>query len=495
MDAGRCATVYTGHQVVALRHLEKSTESIKENRMTTSYANQPSTKPNRLPTKPGANVLLGDLNEFTNNRLAYMQTIAEQYSPIVAVRFGPVQQVVITSPALAQQVLQTNSRNYGKEQFFMKFTRLALTSGDNLFTSDGDYWLKQRRIMQPMFHRKQIAHFGTVITAETAAMFSQWARLAESGQPFDLSEALMQLTIQIIGRTMLSVDIHREQQALHAAYALVSTGIVDRSANPLTLPLWAPTPANRRFTQALATIHTTLRQIIQRRQQGGEAQHDLLDMLLAARYEESGGQMSTAQLLDELFGIVSAGHETTSMALMWAFYLLARHPEVEAQIQAEVDRVLTGRLPTVADLEQLVYTRLVIQETLRLYPPAYITTRQAVNADTLNGYRIPAGTKLIVNIYGLHHHAAYWPEPARFRPERFAPENEGALTKFAYLPFGAGPRKCIGESLALMEAQLILAAIVQRYRLHLVPARPVETEAAFVLRAKHGLWMRLSARQ
>jgi len=462
--------------------------------MTTSLSNQTKINPKPMPTKPVSNLLLGDMPEFANNRLAYLQMIAAQYSPIVMVRFGPVKQVVITSPELAQQVLQTNHRNYMKEQFFMQFTRLALTSGDNLFTSDGDYWLKQRRIMQPMFHRKQIAHFGAVVTAETTAMLNTWAQLAEAGQPFDLSEALMQLTIQIIGRTMLSVDIHREQQALHAAYALVSTDIVDRSANPLTLPLWVPTPANRRFTQALTTIHTALRQIIQRRQAGDEAQPDLLDMLLAARYEESGGQLSTAQLLDELFGIVSAGHETTSMALMWAFYLLARHPEIEAKLHAEVDRVLAGRLPTVADLEQLVYTRMVIQETLRLYPPAYVTTRQAVNADTLNGYPIPGGTKLMVNIYGLHHHAAYWHEPERFLPERFAPDQEEALTKFAYLPFGAGPRKCIGEGLAMMEAQLILAAIAQRYRLQLVPDRAVATEAAFVLRAKAGVWMQLGVR-
>jgi cytochrome P450 len=462
--------------------------------MTTTLSGQQPTKHNQLPTKPGSHFLLGDLHEFSNNRLTYMQTIADQYSPLVEVRFGPVKQFVITAPELAQQVLQSNSRNYMKEQFFMQFTRLALTSGDNLFTSDGDYWLKQRRIMQPMFHRKQIAHFGEVINRETSKLLDRWATTVNQDQPVDIADALMQLTMQIIGYTMLNVDIEHEQRALHEAYAFVSSDIVARSANPLALPLWVPTTNNRRFTSALATIHQALRQIIQRRQQQTAPQHDLLDMLIAARYEESGGQMSTPQLLDELFGIVSAGHETTSMALMWAFYLLAQHPEVEEKLHAEVDKVLAGCIPTVKDLTQLPYTRMVIQETLRLYPPAYVTTRQAVNADTMNGYPIRAGAKLIVNIYGLQRHRDYWTDPQRFAPERFAPENEAALTKFAYLPFGAGPRKCIGEPLAMMEAQLILAAITQRYRLELVQERPVQPEAAFVLRAKDGLWMRLRAR-
>ena len=462
--------------------------------MLTTHANQQSINHNQLPSKPGANFLLGDLNEFTNNRLGYLQTIADHCGPLVEVRFGPVKQLVITSPELAQQILQGNNRNYIKEQYFMQFTRLALTSGNNLFTSDGDYWLQQRRMMQPMFHRKQIAHFGEVINHETSKLLEQWATHRNQEQPVDIADALMQLTMQIIGYTMLSVDIAQEQRALHEAYAFVSSDIVARSANPLVLPLWVPTPNNRRFTAALGTIHQALRQMIQRRQQQVEPQHDLLGMLLAARYEESGGQLSTAQLLDELFGIVSAGHETTSMALTWAFYLLAQHPEVEQRLHTEVDGVLAGRLPTVNDLAQLPYTRMVIQETLRLYPPAYVTTRQAVQADTLNGYPTRAGVKLIVNIYGMQRHRAYWTEPQRFDPERFAPEREAALTKFAYLPFGAGPRKCIGEALAMMEAQLILAAITQRYRLELVPERPVQPDAAFFLRAKAGLWMRLRAR-
>lgn len=462
--------------------------------MTTTSSTSTQSRTQPLPRKPGANLLLGDLNAFTHDRLAYLQNIADHYSPLVEVRFGPVWQLISSSPEGMQQVLQANNRNYLKEQFFMKFTRLALTSGDNLFTSDGDYWLKQRRIMQPMFHRKQIAGFGDVINGEIEHLLASWEGAANSQQPVELGEAMMHLTMQIIGRTMLNVDMQREQAALHEAYAFVSSHIVDRSANPLLPPLWVPTPVNRRFKQALATIHNALTAIIQRRQASEETPHDLLAMLLAARYEESGGKMSMAQLVDELFGIVSAGHETTSMALMWTFYLLAQHPHVEQKLHAEVDRVLGGRLPTVTDLDQLTYTRMVLQEVLRLYPPAYITTRQAVDADQLHGYTIPAGAKLMLNIYGLQRHAAYWPEPQRFDPERFAPEQEASMPKFAYLPFGAGPRKCIGEPLAMMEAQMILAAIVQRYRLRLLPDRPVVPDTAFVLRAKAGVWMTLTSR-
>ncbi len=442
----------------------------------------PTQTPPRRQHRPN---LLGDLADFRADGLAMLLDVAQHYGPVTQLRFGPVPLYVLTDPAAMQHVLQTNHRNYGKEQSFMNNARLALQTQDNLFTSDGELWLKQRRLMQPAFHRQQIAHFADVITAETTKALTAW----QPGHELDLQAAMMDLTMSIIGRTMLTIDILRDHPQLYAAFTTISTYIADRAANPLAPLTYALNGRNRDFQAAVAMAHSMLHSAIQQRIQSKEHPGDLMDMLMLARAEEDNNAMSTAKLVDELFGIVSAGHETSSVSLAWLFHSLAENPAVEAKLHQELDTVLGDRLPTLADLPQLPYLKQLIDETLRHYPAAFVSTRQALEADEICGYAIPAKSMVLLNIYGLHHHPQQWAHPTRFDPARFAPENVGQINKQAYLPFLFGPRRCIGEPLALLEMQLITATIAQRFRLHLDAARPAKLVGKFTLRAADGMWM------
>ena len=373
----------------------------------------------------------------------------------------------------------------------MNITRLALQTKDNLFTSDGEIWLKQRRLMQATFHRQQVSRFAEVITKETVQALDHWS----SERSFDLEAAMMDITMNIIGRTMLNIDILRDHPQLYHAFTTVSTYIADRASNPAAPLLYALNGRTREFHKALTMTRTMLKQAIDQRLASGDHPGDLLDMLMMARDEEDGSRMSTAKLMDELFGIVSAGHETSSITLAWLFHSLAAHPESEAKVHAELDQVLGDRLPTVADLPNLPYLKQVIDETLRRYPAAYVSTRQSIAADEIAGYSIPAKSIILINIYGLHHHPAYWADPERFDPDRFALAHADAINRQAYLPFLLGPRKCIGEPLAYLEMQLIAATIAQRFRLHPDPARPAKLVTKFTLRAADGLWMQPELRR
>lgn len=434
--------------------------------------------------------LLGDLANFRADALGLLLDVAQNYGPVTQLRFGPVPVYILTDPAALHRVLQTNNRNYRKEQNFMNIARLALQTKDNLFTSDGDLWLTQRRRMQPAFHRQQVSRFANIITAETNQALTDW----QAGQALDLEAAMMDITMSIIGRTMLSVDILRDHPHLYHAFTTVSTYIADRASNPAAPLLYALNGRNREFQQALQIAHAMLHNAIHQRIQSGDHPSDLLDMLMMARDENDGTPMSTAKLVDELFGIVSAGHETSSVTLAWLFHSLAAQPTVETRLHQELDRVLGERTPTVADLPNLPYLKQIIDETLRHYPAAFVSTRQSITADEVCGYRIPAKAIVLINIYGLHHHPRYWSEPMTFNPGRFAPEHAQAIDREAYLPFLLGPRKCIGEPLAYLEMQLIAATVAQRFRLHSDPARPAKLITKFTLRAQGGLWMTPSQR-
>ncbi|MGB0385915.1 MAG: cytochrome P450 [Ardenticatenaceae bacterium] len=433
--------------------------------------------------------LLGDLKDFQEQPLSMLLDIADNCRPVTQVRFAHVPQIVITHPDGARHVLQKNNRNYIKEQQFMEVTRTALLSGDDLFTSDGDEWLRRRRLMQPAFHRKIVAQFGDLITAETERMFSTW----RSGQPVEIEQAMMDVTMGIIGRTMLSQNILDDHPQLYHAFTTVSDRIIERATtiSGRMTPLFLPTAKNRAYKNALAVIREILADAVRERQAQAIAERpdDLLTMLMAAQDEESGTTLSTKQIMDEMFGIVTAGHETSAVTLAWLFHALAENPDVEATLHAELDTVLNGRPPTVADLPQLPYLQQVVNETMRRYPAAYVTTRLSLSEDEVLCYHIPANSIVIINIYGLHHHTDYWSEPHLFRPERFAPQNQENITKFTFLPFGNGPRKCIGEPLARLEMQLIVATIAQRFRLRLDPTRQAKLVAKFTLRAKDGVFL------
>jgi cytochrome P450 len=441
------------------------------------------------PKRKQSNLLKGDLKDFQNRPLYMLLDIAHNYGPVTTVRFGPITQTVLTHPDAVQQVLQKNNRNYLKEQSFMDIARLSLIGGDDLFTSDRDEWLSRRRLMQPAFHRKMVADFDQTITEEAGRQLAGW----QEGRPINMEHAMMDVTMGVIGRTMLSKNILDDHPQLYRAFTTVSNTIIDRAViiSERFTPLFLPTAKNKAFKQALALIRDILGTAVRQRQTipPTERPHDLLTMLMASEDEESGATLATEQLMDEMFGIVTAGHETSSITLALMFKALAENPAVEAGVHAELDAVLNGRTPTVADLPHLPYLGQVVNETMRRYPAAYLATRESIEEDDVLGYKIPAQSMLILNIYGLHHHYDYWQEPMVFDPDRFSAENTPHINKFAFIPFGEGPRKCIGEPLARLEMQLIAATIAQQYRLCPDPKRPAQVTARFTLHSVDGVWM------
>ncbi len=441
--------------------------------------------------------LLGDLRAFAHDRLPLLVQWAQADAPILRLRFAWATQYVISAPEYVQQVLQGNHRNYIKEQTFMRTVRLAAgPARENLFTSDGKDWLYRRRLMQPAFHRRCIEGYTQHMVNETSKLLQRWERLP-AHSTIEVRSAMTDVTMEVISLCMLGTDLQRAHEQMKRIFKASSDFVISHSSALIKWPLAVPTPTNRRLNQAMEAITTLLTELIEQRRQAlasGAEPEFLIDMLLLSHDEETGQGFSDDELRAELGGIIFAGHETTASALSWTFHLLAQNPAAEAQLHAEVDRVLQGRAPTLADLPQLQYTSQVFQEALRIYPPAWITSRQALNADQFGDYGLPAGAQVLLNIYGIHHNPAYWEQPEQFRPERFAPDQLSKQVKHTYLPFATGPRKCIGDTFAQTEAQIILAMIAQRYRLRRRDDTPVAADVGFIMQPKGGLPMQLEPR-
>ena len=461
--------------------------------MTTATLTSKQTTPSRglEVTGPAGKPVLGNTLQFQRDSLGFLMRAAADYGDVARYRLGNITFYQINHPDGAQHILQDNHHNYIKGDLFDIIRQLA---GDGLFTSEGDLWLRQRRLMQPAFHRRRIAGFGEIMTGRTLDMLAQWERREDPGQPLDVAEELTGLTMAIIGETMFGARLDADTHAVSQAIGVLLADISFRFQVPFYPSLRWPTLRNRRTLAAMRTVDDVVLGIVDQRRRSDEQQDDLLGMLMEARDEETGQGMPDKQLRDEVVTIFVAGHETTAVLLTWAFYLLSQHPAAEAKLHAELAQVLAGRTPTAMDMPNLPYTRQVIDETLRLYPPAWITNRQAVAEDVVCGYTIPAGAVVGISPYVMHHLPAYWPEPERFDPERFDPATPHERPRFAYMPFGGGPHQCIGNSFALMEATLILATVAQRYRLRLPPGAIVTPQPKATLRPAGGLPMVVEAR-
>jgi cytochrome P450 len=454
----------------------------------------------RRPPGPRGHPLFGLINEFQQDMLGFYRTAKDAYGDVVRLRLLWVNTYAITHPDAVHYVLQEHNRNYQRNRFVNDLIKRYL--GKGLFTLDGESWLSRRRLMQPAFHRHRLQGLATLMTTATETMLAEWARQPAT-TPLAIDQEMMKVTLQIAGQALFSVDLLGDAKKVGDAFVETTGYTSKRMQTPFLLPRFVPTPENRRFQQAVQTLDQTIYGMIRARRRleergqnppGAAEAADLLAMLMAARDEESGAAMSDEQLRHEIALLIFAGHDTTANALTWAFYLLSHHPAEEAKLHAELACVLQGRTPTIDDLPKLPYTRMVIEETLRLYPPAWTIGRQSIAADTIGGYQIPAKANLIVPIYVIHHDSRWWPEPERFDPERFTPERSAARHKFAYLPFGGGPRLCIGSNFALMEAQLVLATVAQRYRLRLVADHPVQPKPVVMLCPSAGLPMILEPR-
>ena len=429
------------------------------------------------PMLPGA-PLVGSAFTLTRDRLAFTQRMAELGS-VARFRMFHMELFHASQLEAVQHILQDNARNYIKGPIFDPMRSLV---GNGLFLSDGDFWLRQRRLMQPAFHQRRLAALVAGMAAETRASIERWAQAAAAGQPLNMAEETTALAMRVVTRALFSSGLAGSEQRLAEAITTIIDEISFRFDMPFYPPLGFPTRRNLHTRAAQRTLDSEVYAIISRRRADPAIKDDLLAMLMEARDEADGKGMTDLQLRDEVMIMFAAGHETTANALAWAFYELDRHPAVMEKVREEVNAVLAGGLPSAADLPRLAYTRMVMDEVLRIHPPVFITNRQAVKEDSVCGYRIPAGALISLSPYALQRDARYWERPLEFDPERFTPEKSAGRPRFAYFPFGGGPRQCIGKDFALYEAVVVLAMTAQRFSWRLVPGENVTPHPRATLR-------------
>ena len=452
-------------------------------------ANNP---PRTAPTRPGS-LILGSMKQFQQENIQLFVDAAKEQGDVVRMRFAAYEVFLVSHPDGVQHILQSNNRNYGRSTYGNELIKRI--TGLNLFTSEGDYWLRQRRLMQPAFHRRRLENFNNIMVNATLRLLDRWAPAIAQGEPLDMHTEMTFITTDIVGQALFSVDLTDKSSELGNAFRISTQYLNDGFRQPFILPLWVPTKQNRRTRWAIKTTRRIIQSMIDDRRRSGDNYDDLLQMLMEARDEETGETMTDEQLSWESTVVIGAGQETTSNLLTWTFHVLAENPEIEKQLLNEIDTVLEGRTPSMADLPHLPYLRMLIDEVLRLYPPAWtLSARNTLEDDVILGYSIPKGSLVFVMPFILQRDPRFWENPEDVVPERFSDENEDKIHKYAYIPFGAGPRKCIGNTFALIEAQLILATLLQRVRLKLVPGKEVKLDPSFTLRIEDGLPMHIVPR-
>jgi cytochrome P450 len=381
---------------------------------------------------------------------------------------------LLNHPTHVKHVLQDNHQNYCKGWVF---DRIKPYWGESLLTADGDTWRQQRRRVQPSFKREHTTAFAPMITRRTAEMLDRWAAVAGSRQPLDLYTEMTRLALVIIGDVLFGVELWADVSEMTDAVQTALRVLKTRVAALAPLPLWLPTASNRRFNGAMRALNARVAAIVEHsRRAGSSAGPSFVARLMDARDANTGARMTDAQLHQEIIGMLQQGHDTIGETLAWTWYLLSLHPEVERKLFHEVATVVGNRMPVVADLERLEYGAMILQESMRLYPPVWVIPRDAIHDDEIGGYRIRAGSTVLLSPYLTHRHPEFWENPEAFVPERFLPEQVKARPRHAYFPFGGGPRLCMGADMAMMEMLLILAMVVQKYRLHLVAGHREEPE-------------------
>jgi len=421
------------------------------------------------------------------DQLTYTRHMSETYGGFAFTRFANIDFYTITDPELMHEILVERADEFNKGFITNVFRPMV---GNGLLTSEGDFWKRQRKLAQPAFHYRRIESYGEVMTEHTLKLLESW----HDGQTRLIDREMMKLTLSIVSKTLFDADVSGDAERVGELMTGVLDAANERTNAAIRLPDWMPTPKRAAQRKLIAELDTIIQRFIGERRASGEDRGDLLSMLLLAQDDEGQG-MTDKQLRDEVMTLFLAGHETTANALTWVFYLLAEHPEACAKLYAEVDHALNGRAPTLADLKNMPYTEMVIKETMRLYPPAPGVSRSPNHDLQLRGYTVPKGAIMQLSMYAMHHSPRYFENPEAFIPERFTPENEKNIPRYAYLPFGGGLRVCIGNSFAMMEARLILAAIAAQFDLSLVPGQNVVAEQLMTLRPKESIQMRLRKRE
>jgi len=398
---------------------------------------------------------------------------------------------VLTHPDAVEHVLHKRHQNYRKPDIF--YNSVGLLVGNGLFTNEGESWRSQRQLAQPAFHSQYLALLSPLMVQAAEDFVRQHE--SDAGQPIDMAHAMMKLGLRIASTTLFSADISGDADAIGKAYRAAFAHISRRLNSLQLVPNWFATNSNRSFAQAKQVLDRAVGELIAARRINPNAPHDLLTMLLNARDEQTGKTMPQRQLMDEVLTLLTAGHENIGAALSWTWYLLGKHPDVQNDVYDEIHGQLQGRSPTIDDLPRLPLIKAVFEEAMRLYPPGWGELRESISADEIDGFPIPKKAIIILCQWVTHRHPDFWPDPERFNPSRFLPSSIANRHRFAYFPFGGGPRICIGMQFALIEGPLVLATILQHYRVELVSDHPVEPDATFTLRPKHGLKVILQPRR
>jgi cytochrome P450 len=441
------------------------------------------------PPGPSGHWLWGCVRQFRGDQLAFLSQTWREHGDHARIRLFPgIYLDLLVHPDAVEHVLVRNHRNYRKPDFFNG--PVGELTGDGLVTSEGETWRTQRKLVQPAFHRERLAGLGTLMVEAAETLVGRWERLGP-GHRLDVLPEMMGLSLRIAGTTLFGADISNNADELGRAFRIAFAHIRRRMDAPPWEPRWLPTRGNRRFARAKKLLDRVVRGMIDARRKEPGGRNDVLSLLLAAQDEETGRGMSDRQLMDEVYTLLVAGHDTVGAALAWTWYLLGQHPRIQDDLHDEVRGTLGGRSPNAADLPALPLTRAVFEEALRLYPPALGQPREAIGADEVGGYPIRPKGWVMVCQYLTHRHPQFWHEPEGFDPSRFLPGPGEGRPKFAYFPFGGGPRSCVGNHFALMEATLVLATIAQRFRLELVPGQAIVPDTTFTLRPRPGVEVNL----
>lgn len=437
---------------------------------------------------PEEHWLFGSTLAFQKQPIDFCTRVAREHGELARFRVGYEQWYLLTSPEHVYEVLVGKAALFHKPKLAKRMWKLFL--GNGLLSSDGDVWKRQHKLILPGFHKQRIDTYAQVMVGYTEELLASY----RDGELRDISEDMTDLTLAIVAKTLFDADVKHSARKVGESIKLLNEIMVDHINNPVPVPSWWPSARNQKKMSAIRDIERIVRDVIEERRRSGEDRGDLLSMLVHAR-DEAGAKMNDQELRDEAMTLLFAGHETTSNSLTWTFYMLAKHPEVEARVEAEVRSVLGGRPPTLDDLKNLPYLDMVIKESMRILPVVWAYMREPQADVALSDGRVlPRGCVVFISPYVLHHNPRYFADPEVFRPERFSREQEKALPRGAYVPFAAGPRVCLGKSFAMMEARLVLATMIQHVKLELATDHEVELSPKIALRPKDGVQARVRLR-
>ncbi len=457
----------------------KSNPSIRE--LARVMAAGKKSDPTKRPPGPPGTPIMGVMREFNRDSLGFIERARREYGDIVWMRFLYVPALFLYHPDQVEYVLATNPRNF-KKSMSLRSNFFQTLVGNGLLTSEGEEWKRQRRLSSPAFHRHRISAYADTMVEYTKRLCASW----RTGQELDMHREMMRLTLEIVVRCLFSADVSSDVDQIGETLKELVKPFASQATLKWILDNRLPTRDHRRFHRLARRVDDVVFRIIGERRGSGKDAGDLLSMLLAMR-DEDGSQMSDQQLRDEVMTLFLAGHETTALTLAWTWYLLGKDPDTEKRFHDELDRVLGVRAPEMNDLSELKFTEQIVKESMRLYPPAYGLGREAINDCEIGGYPVPSGTQVFMFQWATQRDARFFDQPEEFLPGRWTKEFEEQLPKYAYFPFGGGPRACIGASFAMMEMMLVLATIGQRFRLELVPEHPVEIYPAMSLRPRDGV--------